>query len=738
MYFGREIKMNLHDYMKRNYKILMLVLLLATASCSFTTKKFEPGPDSDKEKVLVELISFVLERGHYDPETMDDAFSAEVYEDYILALDPLKRYFLASDIKEFSAYKTKIDDQIKAGKVDLFTLTYERLQQRLEEARAFYPELLAKPFDYSTSEFIQTDYEKIDYAKNKKELKNRWRKQLKFSAISTFHEKIEEQAAMLKNDSLPHPEDFEVKTETELEVEAREVTRNSLKEYFNYSDDLLRKDWFSLYLNAIVEEFDPHSFYFAPQDKDRFDIQMSGSLEGIGARLQKKSDNITIIGIISGGPAWKGEELEVGDEIRKVKQADEEKAVSIVGMRLADAVDLIKGPKGTEVTLTVKKVDGTIEEIKIIRDVVVIQDTFAKSSMIKKNGKTYGIIDLPRFYFDMQDYDKRNAASDVKKEIIRLKEQGMDGLVIDLRGNGGGSLATVVDIAGMFIKKGPIVQVKAGNGEVEVLKDRDKDILWEGPLVIMVNELSASASEIMAAAMQDYKRAVIIGSKQTYGKGTVQNVVDLNRWMKNSTMGDMGALKLTTQKFYRVNGGSTQLRGVTSDVVVPDRYSYIEIGEREMENPLPWDQIAPADYELWDGYIDYKETIQKSKERMAKNELLALIDQNAKWIKERQDVEKYPLQYETYAKEVEQNEKEAKHFEKISEYQTDLVYTSLPYEIELFATDSTLAEKRKRWHESLSKDVYMEEAVHVLHDLSNDTIPSNKVAKIKETSEVDE
>ena len=725
--------MNLYGYMKRNYKILMLGLLLATASCSFTTSKFDPDPDSDKDKVLLELISFVLQRGHYSPENIDDAFSEEVYDSYIENLDPLKRFFLASDIQEFSSYRTKIDDEIREGKVIFFNLTHERLQQRIGEAKTFYAEILSVPYDYSKEDSIVTDYEEVAYAKNKKELKERWRKQLKFSAISTYYDKHEEQEALLKKDATAAK-----KTDAEMEVEARHSIENSMKEYFSYTDDLLRKDWFSLYLNAIVEEFDPHTFYFAPQDKERFDIEMSGSLEGIGARLQKKSDVVTVIDVISGGPAWKGEELEVGDEIRQVKQEDEEKPVSIVGMRLEDAVDLIKGPKGTKVVLTVKKVDGTFEDIEIIRDVVVLQDTYAKSSMIEKMGNTYGVIDLPRFYFDMQDYGKRNAASDVEQEIIRLKEEGMDGLVIDLRGNGGGSLATVVDIAGLFIEDGPIVQVKSGEGKVEVLKDRNKDILWDGPLVILVNELSASASEILAAAMQDYNRAIIIGSEQTYGKGTVQNVVDLNRWMRNSSLGDMGALKLTTQKFYRINGGSTQLRGVQSDVIVPDRYSYIQIGEREMEGPLPWDQIQPATYKIWDGYIDYKETIQNSKARMAGNELLALIDQNAKWIKEQQDVESYPLQYEKYVNEVKLNEKEAGRFDAISEYQTDLTYTSLPYEKSLFATDSTLAEKRKRWHESLSKDVYMEEAIHVLHDLSNDTIEKTKVAKIKEMKKVDE
>jgi carboxyl-terminal processing protease len=317
-------------------------------------------------------------------------------------------------------------------------------------------------------------------------------------------------------------------------------------------------DWFAVFINAIVEEFDPHTYYFAPEDKDRFDVAMSGNYEGIGARLQKKMDAITITELISGGSAWRQNKLEVGDQIIKVRQEDEKEATSIVGMRLDDAVKLIKGPKGTNVILTLKKVDGSIEDLSIPRDVIELEETYAKSSTVEKAGKTFGVINLPKFYVNFDDYTNRNAASDIKKEIERLKAQGMEGLVIDLRNNGGGSLKTVVDMVGLFIEEGPVVQVRITGEPKEVLKDKDRSITWDGPLVILVNELSASASEILAAAVQDYKRAIVIGSKQTYGKGTVQNVLDLNRLMRNNTLGDMGALKYTTQQFYRINGGSTQ------------------------------------------------------------------------------------------------------------------------------------------------------------------------------------
>ncbi|NJY63685.1 carboxy terminal-processing peptidase [Salinimicrobium sp. CDJ15-81-2] len=709
--------------MRRNYKLLVLVLLFAAASCSFTTKTFN---DPNKDKTLIELITYVLQNGHYDAKEVNDSFSTEVYKDYLEALDPLKRYFYSSDIEEFKQYETLIDDEIKNSEINFFDLTHTRLVERMKEAEGMYQEILEKPFDFSKKEVLDTDYSNRGYVNNEKEMRERWRKQLKFSAVSNFYDKKKEQEQELKNNP-----DHKVKSDTELEKEARELTLNSLEEYFDFSNDLERKDWFSVYVNAIVEEFDPHTFYFAPQDKDRFDMAMSGKLEGIGARLQKKNDNVKIVEVISGGPAWRGEEVEVGDEIIKVKQEDEKEPVSVVGMRLDDAVNLIKGPKGTKVTLTLKKVDGTIKDVKITRDVVEIEETYAKAALVEKNERMYGVINLPKFYFDMDNYSERNAASDVKKEIIRLKKEGMDGLVLDLRNNGGGSLKTVVDIAGLFIKEGPIVQVKSKLDGQEVLKDNDPSVLWDGPLVILVNELSASASEILAAAMQDYKRAIVIGSKQTYGKGTVQNVLDLNRWVRNNDLGDLGALKITTQKFYRVNGGSTQLEGVKSDVVVPDRYSFIDIGEKDQENPLPWDQIEPASYKVWEGYIDFEETLENSKRRMAQNQHIDLIRENAEWIRDQRDNTTFPLNFEDYSKEMDLNEEQAKKFDQISEYKSNLTYNSLPYEKELFTVDTTLAEKRERWHKSLTSDIYMEEAVNVLEDLKVNNIKKSGVANIK-------
>lgn len=705
-------------FMKRNYKILVLVLLLAFASCSFTTKTFE---DPDKDKLLIQVITYVLQRGHFDPKEINDDFSAEVFADYLDQLDPLKRYFYKSDIEEFEAFKFQLDDQLKEYDISFFNLTHDRLVQRIEESKAIYKEVLDTPFDYSIDEEFNSDYENIGYVKNKKQMKERWRQQLKFSNLVNYDDLMSAQET-----------NEEKKTLTEIEAEARAETLKSIDLYYNdYIDDLDRQDWFSMYINAIVEEFDPHTNYFAPEDKENFNQQMSGKLEGIGARLSKRMDNTKIVELISGGPAWRGNELEVGDIIMKVRQEDEEEPVNIVGMRLDDAIKLIKGPKGTTVILTVKKVDGTIEDISITRDVVEIEETYAKSSIVEKNNRRFGVINLPKFYVDFEDYKSRNAASDIKQEIERLKAEGMEGLVLDLRNNGGGSLPVVVDIAGMFIKEGPIVQVRATGEPKEVLKDKDKSIVWDGPLVIMVNELSASASEILAAAMQDYKRAIVIGSKQTYGKGTVQNFLDLNNMVRNNKNGDLGALKLTTQKFYRINGGSTQLEGVKSDVVVLDRYSFIDVGEKDQKNPLPWDKIDSVDYTFWDGYFDYNETIENSTQRMNANEQLKLIGENAKWIKTRMDENIHSLNYKKYKAQLELNEEEAKRFDKISEYQSNLTFESLPYEKELFKTDTILKEKRDRWHKSLSQDVYVEEAINVLEDLKM-SYAIKKVANVKD------
>lgn len=738
-------------FMKRNYKILLVLLALSLSFCAFTNSN-----NDEKDKLLLELLTFVIERGHYNPAAIDDKFSKGVYKDYIEALDPSKRFFLQSDIDEFSKYENQIDNEILNKDLTFFNLTYDRLILRLGESKVFYKEILDKPFDYSVKEDFNTDYEKLPYAKNTEELKEKWRKQIKLSTLSSLTDKIEIQEN-LKNGVVAEKVDEEedssqgfsktnaietdenkkdaatpekLKTFAELEVETRESSLKSLNQYFEFVSELKKDDWFSVYINAIAAGFDPHTNYFPADEKDRFDVSMSGKLEGIGAKLQKKNDYTEITDVISGGPAWKGKELEAGDVILKVAQGKGE-PVDVVGMQLDEVVKKIKGPKGTVVKLTVKKkIDNTIVVISIERDIVELEETYAKSSVVEKDGMKYGIIYLPKFYIDFENPDGRDAGKDMAIEVERLKKEGVQGIIVDVRDDGGGSLKTVVDIAGLFIESGPIVQIKSAGRKKEVLYDRDPKVEWDGPLVIMVNSFSASASEILAAAIQDYRRGIILGSKQTYGKGTVQNVIDLNQFVRNSEVGDLGALKTTTQKFYRINGGSTQLEGVSSDVVMPDRYAYLKMGERDMENAMPWDKIDAAPYTFWNKQNNFDTAIEKSKKRIAAKEELKLIEENAKWIDERNKENVFSLNIDQFTADKKRIEELSKKYKSISKYENNLKFESLPYEVEAMKVDVSLKEKRERWHESLSKDIYVEEALNVLEDLQSKGT-SNKSVTVK-------
>lgn len=697
--------------MKKNIIIISLTFILGLASCSFTSSNFD---QTDKDKLLLQLISYVLDQGHFVEKEINDDFSREVFNEYLNIIDPYKRYFYKSDIEEFKKYEDQLDDKFINAEIDFFDLTYNRVQKRFNESKLIYKEILNNPFDYKIDENFNADFKSLDYVKDKSEMKDRWRKQLKFSSIETYNNLLEEQENELE-DNPSH----KTKSNIEIELEARESTLKTLNEMYDFYEDITRSDWFSFYINSFVEQYDPHTIYYNPEAKDRFDVDMSGNYAGIGARLSKKFDKIEVVEIISGGPAWRQNLLEVGDIILKVRQndQDESESTSILGMPISDAVKLIKGPKGTNVILTIKKVDGEVLDLKIKRDIVLLEETYVRSSIVSKQENLYGFINLPKFYIDFDNSTSRDAARDVKKEIIRLKNLGVKGLVLDLRNNGGGSLKTVVEMAGLFIQEGPIVQVRSMDKESKILRDKDRSIIWEGPLVILVNEFSASASEILAAAMQDYKRAIIIGSKQTYGKGTVQNVLDLNKMVRSNTNGDLGALKFTTQKYYRINGGSTQLEGVKSDIVVPDKYTYVDFGEKDQENPLKWDKIDPVSYEPWKTFFDYNKSIQASKNRMNSSEFISLIDENAKWIKSMRDRDIYTLNYSKFKKDLLLNEEKVKKYKKLSDYSSDLTFKSLPYEIDLIAKDSSLGEKRKRWHKNLSKDIYVNESLNVLNDL---------------------
>ena len=696
--------------MSRKFFTPLIAFIMCLASCSFISKDFDT---SDKDNLIIQLITYVLDQAHYLDKDINDEFSEKVFKTFIDNLDPSKRYFYASDIEEFSEYKYLIDDAFKNPNLDFFNLVYNRYNIRLVESKSIFELILSQPFDFSKEEIFESDFELLDFVQTKSELYERWRKLLKTYVIENYHDEIEDDLKKLEKDS-----SFVVRKPELIEKENRELLNETMLQNFKFiSEEMQRSDWFSVYINSFVSQYDPNTSYLDPESKDRFDVDMSGNYAGIGARLQKKIDKVEITEVISGGPAWRDNKLEKGDAILKVRQDNEEEPVSILNMRLSEAVKLIKGKKGTKVHLTVKKVDGSISEITVKRDIVLLEETYIKSSFVQKDSSIYGVINIPKFYIDFDNQSNRDAAKDLKIEIERLKEVGVQGLIIDLRNNGGGSLKTVVDMAGMFIKNGPVVQVKYFDKEKQVLRDRDKNILWKGPLVILVNEGSASASEILAAAMQDYKRAIIIGGNQTWGKGTVQTVFPLNRMVRGNTNGDLGALRYTTQKYYRINGGSVQLEGVKSDINVPYRYKYLEFGEKDSENPLKWDEIDKVEFTPWNSNFDFDEAINKSNLRMASNEYLKLIDENAKWIKFIRDNKIINLNYEKFKLEINENLSKTEKFKILNDYSMNYNFKSLPYEIDLIKNDSVLGLKRKRWHASLNKDLYIDEALNVLSDL---------------------
>ena len=668
---------------------------------------------SDKDKFLLEIISYVIEKGHYDPKEMDDEFSENVFNSFIDAIDGQQRFFLKTDINNFKRYKHEIDDQLRSSNIDFFNIVYDKSIQRIQEVRNFYPSLLEKPFNFNLEETTSLDFKNNSFAANLNELKKVWRKRFKLSTLDRFVSKKEEEIYKKKIDS-----SYQIKSDLILENESRASTLQNINDYFDWMDELERKDTFNAFVNSVVNEFDPHTQYFAPQDKELFDTSMSGKFEGIGARLQKKNEQVKIVEIILGGPVWRDNSLEPGDQILYVAQPNED-PVEISGMRLDDSIKLIKGPKGTNVILTVKRVNGEIEDVIVERDVVVLEESYAKSAIIKKNDKKFGLIELPKFYVDFKNYGERNAATDVKKALISFKEKFVDGLIIDLRNNGGGSLKTVVDMVGYFIDKGPVVQVKSIGGRKEVLEDTDPSIIWDGPVIILVNEFSASASEILAAALQDYNRAIVMGSQQTYGKGTVQNVIDLNRIIAVNQYGDLGALKVTTDKFYRINGGSTQLEGVKSDIIFPSQYGSIQIGEKDQSNPLSWDKISPAKYAI--NKYNFRDTyvIEKSKARLAKNPMINLIHEQGEWIRLKQNDYNFHLNYISYINKRDNDKKYSERFDVLNEFESKLSFIWLEENMCIDKSNDILI-RRDRWLKGLKKDIFLDEAVNVLNDLKKD------------------
>ena len=694
---------------------------------SFFVASYLPSINNEhKENVLMQTILGGIKQLHYNPNEINDDFSKQVYDLYIDRIDSGRRWLTQEEANQLKAYELQIDEAILNPNYEFFDLSVQLKELGIARAERFYADILSKPFDFEADEVVELDGDKKVFAQNEAELKEYWRKMLKYDVMNNVSSKLEKQekakmkaAEADEEDKAGEEEPFVEKTYEEIEKEAREDVEKKYEDWFKRLNKERRSDYLSHYLNAITNVFDPHTSYYLPKDKEDFDINMSGTLEGIGARLQTFEEYTKVISIVPGGPAWKGKELEVEDLILKVAQGKDE-PVDVNGWRIEDVVSKIRGKKGSEVVLTVKRVDGTIEEISIIRDVVILDEGYAKSVILDHSGvDNIGYIKLPRFYADFNRKGGKSCFVDVAKEIEKLNAKNVNGIILDLRNNGGGSLRDVVRMSGLFIEEGPIVQVKARNRKPEVLEDEDPRVQYDGPLIVMVNQFSASASEILAAALQDYGRAVIVGTKSTFGKGTVQRFYDLDNAIRgNDELKPLGEVKMTIQKFYRVNGGSTQLKGVTPDIVLPDNFTYIKTGEQDHDHAMEWSEIPAVDYKQKVYSLNGLGQLKaNSEERLANSEVFQKVLENAARLKRQRDKTSYPLNLENYQNLEEEMEAEADKYEDLFVAIEDLKISNLAVDLEKINADESKKARNDDWIETLQKDAYVEESLMIMKDM---------------------
>ena len=697
-------------FMKKNLKYsLSFLILVVIVTLSFSWSSVE----KDKEKVVMQLMYDALSSVHYQPRVFNDKLSSEVFDVYMKSLDSQKRFMHQNDIDKLGSYRLKLDDELKSGSTEFFDKSIEIALTRFDDAKVRYRRILSGPFDFSSKEFFETDSDKRDYPKDEIQMEAFWRNYLKFRVLNRLYDRAESSDSSTEMNFIINSEGFE-----EEESKARKKELEIHDEWFKNMSETERLDLFGLFINSFTAVFDPHTQYFAPRQKEAFEIELSGQLEGIGASLRQEGEFTEVVSIVTGSACWRQGELEVGDKLFKVAQGDNDPE-DIIGMSTTKVVSKVRGEKGTEVRLTVRKKDGSQKIISIIRDIVEIEATFARSAIVGED-KTTGYIRLPKFYVDFYKDSNRDCADDVKKEIVDLKKAGMESLIFDLRGNGGGSLTAAIKIAGLFINQGPMVQVKTSGQKVRSYNDKKEGTTWDGPLVILVNEGTASASEIVAAALQDYGRAIVVGTARTYGKGTVQNILDLDRAAGpfNAALRPLGALKLTIQKYYRVSGGTTQLEGVKSDIVLPHPYENLPFGEREMEFPLAVDNVDPVYYELLPE-ANFNEVIIKSKKRISSNPEFDEIKSYALWLEKQQENTKFTLNYDSYFERERALDSEVKDFSETlkskSELDVNWVYSIVPPN-----ADSSKVIEYEKWFKALSRDIYLAEGFRVVNDIERD------------------
>ncbi len=689
-------------------KIVMVLVPVSLLGTGFYLKKLESG-----KSYLVPAIMENLQNLHYDPALIDDAFSAKVFDHFLNVMDAGKKFFTQEDVHKLEVYKTRIDDLSKEGSYEFYDKVMQIYERRILQNQSWFREILASPMDFSSNETFVLDDDQ-PFAKNEAELKERVRKALKYGVMTRLASSLEiQREAAERKDTV-----IKIISKDSLEAQARKSVLKSQEDFIARWKKVKPEEKLSYYINALTGIYDPHTSYFPPADKENFDISMSGRLEGIGASLQEKDGFIKVVRIVPGSPSALQGELKEGDIILKVAQGSAE-PVDIVNMPMDDAIKMIRGSKGTEVRLTVKKPDGTTKVIKIIRDVVILEETFAKSVVMEDDDhKKTGYLYLPTFYTDINGKGGRTSWDDVKKEIGKLKKAGVQSIVFDLRNNGGGSLQDVVTMSGLFIEKGPVVQVKSRNAKPEFLEDYDPSVEWDGPLVLMVNQFSASASEIIAAAMQDYKRAVILGSNHTFGKGTVQRFVDLNQTIRSKDAAEFGSLKITIQKFYRINGGATQLKGVSSDIELPDNFTYLKSGEAEQDYPMVWDKIKPAGYTTYEKYLSNLDKIKENSARRVKeSSIFKMIDENAKRIKEEDDRKIVSLNLEVYMAAEKIKKEKSKLMDGLNVENPKLIITTLEEDKLELTKDKSKNDRALEWYKNLKKDPYIFEALQVAEEL---------------------
>jgi len=678
---------------------------------------FKDTDNGDKEKLILQAVIQMMNQYHFKNPPLDDAFSHKLYDTYMKRLDGGKRFLIMNDLDLLDDYQDSLDDEIKGNDLKFFELSYKLIDAGIEKTRKLYPEILSQPFDFTKQDSIETSGDKREYAKDDAQLKEFWKSYLKYETLTRLTDKIKEQ------DALTEIPEGGKKSVAELEADARKDVLDVFNKWYEQMDKVRRSDRFEMYVNSITNVYDPHSDYFNPKEKEDFDINMSGRLEGIGARLQMDGDFTKVVAVIPGGPAWKQKELEVDDKIFKVQQENQAEPVDVTGWLVDEVVTLVRGPKGTKVTLTVRKADGSVREITILRDEVILDEGFAKSAILELEGEVgnVGYITLPKFYADFENPDGRSCAVDVEIEVKKLMAANVKGIILDLRNNSGGSLNDVVQMSGLFIENGPIVQVKGRDGAPYVLKDKDEKVVYSGPLIVMVNTQSASASEILAAAMQDYGRAVIVGSKSTFGKGTVQRFLDLDKAVSgNDELKPLGDVKVTLQKFYRVNGGSTQLKGVIPDINLPDNQQFIDSGEKELEYPMEWTEIAPVDYSQHIVDLSNIDKIKaKSEARIKASPQFSKVMENALKIKDFQNETVVPLQLDQYRAMDMAREEESKEFKKSFGKIDKLVPSNLALDLQSIQVDSSKVGRNDAWLETMGKDIYLEETMYIMKDLMN-------------------